>query len=499
VVLAGEAPGGWLLVGKQGRPRVPGFDCTFSAPKSVSVLWALGPLDVRRQIRDAHDALKAAVDAIVATHVTPPEIELTLGDLESDDPDLVGACRDALTTASARRAAVLTAVDGEDWVEPQAPVPEVPTESLTAMVDDLRRRAGEIDPSSFTAQLTETVTRRQDLEARRKRAAARDDVLHEIKRRRRRAPLEQAKRTTDTTRITRKATELTRSHVTTLVRDRFTRESDRLRLERVTLVDHGGQKGQLRHQPAFVGAAKRAALPQVLSEGEQTALGLAGFFTEVYFDDSRSAIILDDPVCSLDHVRREYVARRLAELAVDRQVIVFTHDVSFVADLRRAADHEEVQFTERSVVRRGDQPGLCQQRHPWKSKDVKARLAQLETELARIRSNAAEWDSDTYDKEAADWAGRLSETWERTLNLEVVGKVVDRTTLEVRPRMFRVLARITEDDDKEFQESYARCSPWARRHDKSPELNYVAPTVDEMAAELSLVQRWWDRVRKYDQ
>jgi len=99
----------------------------------------------------------------------------------------------------------------------------------------------------------------------------------------------------------------------------------------------------------------------------------------------------------------------------------------------------------------------------------------------------------------SDWAGRLSETWERTINLELVGKVVDRTTLEVRPRMFRVLARVTSDDDKEFQESYARCSRWTRRHDKSPELNYVAPTVDELAAELSLVGRWFDRVRKYDQ
>src|SRR5207253_5189823 len=119
---------------------------------------------------------------------------------------------------------------------------------------------------------------------------------------------------TDTSRIARKSTELTRSHVTALVRDRFTRESDRLRLERVTLEDQGGQKGQLRHRPTFVGAMQRASLQQVLSEGEQTALGLAGFFTEVHFDESRSAIILDDPVSSLDHVRRDYVANRLAEM-----------------------------------------------------------------------------------------------------------------------------------------------------------------------------------------
>jgi hypothetical protein len=453
----------------------------------------------QQQAVAAGSDLKTAVDAIEAAQVAPPEIEVMLADLESDDPELIGACREGLTAASARRDALLAAGEGGEWVAPQAPVPEMPVESLIGVVDDLRRRTGEISPSNFDAQLKKTVARRLDLESRRRLAAARDDVLHEIERRGRRVALDAARRTTDTTRITRKSTELTRSHVTTLVRDRFTRESDRLRLERVTLEDHGGQKGQLRHQPAFVGAVQRAALPQVLSEGEQTALGLAGFFTEVHFDDSCSAIILDDPVSSLDHVRREYVAKRLADLSLDRQVIVFTHDVSFVADLRRAADHVQVQFTERSVVRRGNTPGLCQEGHPWKSKDVKARLAQLDTELARIKRSAGEWDSDTHEKEVADWAGRLSETWERTINLELIGKVVDRTTLEVRPKMFRILTKITEDDDKEFQHSYARCSRWARRHDKSPELNYVAPTVDEMAAELSFVRGWFDRVRKYDQ
>lgn len=36
------------------RGRRPGFDLTFSAPKSVSVLWALGSSDVRRKIASAH-------------------------------------------------------------------------------------------------------------------------------------------------------------------------------------------------------------------------------------------------------------------------------------------------------------------------------------------------------------------------------------------------------------------------------------------------------------
>ena len=44
---------------------------------------------------------------------------------------------------------------------------------------------------------------------------------------------------------------------------------------------------------------------------------------------------------------------------------------------------------------------------------------------------------------------------------------------------------------------YGRCSKWLRRHRKSTEVNYVAPEVDEMEAELTLVQTWHDRVRKY--
>jgi hypothetical protein len=325
-------------------------------------------------------------------------------------------------------------------------------------------------------------------------------VLAELKRLRARRQLEQAKDSTNTQGISRKAADLTRDHVTSVIRDRFTRESDRLKLERVTLVDVGGKKGTLRHQPAFVGAIQRAPLPRVLSEGEQTALGLAGFFTEAYFEPSKSAVVLDDPVCSLDHVRRGYAAARLATLAKERQVVVFTHDIAFVADLRLAAESEGAEVCERAIERRlSGQPGACLTSHPWKAKDVPQRLQLLDQELARIRREMNEWDQERYERETADWAGRLSETWERLINMEVVGRIVDRGSQEVRPRMFRVLARITENDDREFQSSYARCSRWARRHDKSINVNYVAPALDELTNEVGVVRQWYDRVRKYGQ
>ncbi|MFA9432844.1 MobF family relaxase [Egicoccus sp. AB-alg2] len=61
-VLAGASPvDGQPLVGH--ARTVPGFDLTFRAPKSVSLLWALADPDVSRQVRQAHDAaVVAALD-----------------------------------------------------------------------------------------------------------------------------------------------------------------------------------------------------------------------------------------------------------------------------------------------------------------------------------------------------------------------------------------------------------------------------------------------------
>jgi conjugative relaxase-like TrwC/TraI family protein len=62
-VLAGQRPAdGSELRDARSRVRVGGFDLTFSAPKSVSVLFGLGDVSVRSAVRGAHDeAVKEAL------------------------------------------------------------------------------------------------------------------------------------------------------------------------------------------------------------------------------------------------------------------------------------------------------------------------------------------------------------------------------------------------------------------------------------------------------
>ena len=452
--------------------------------------------ETERRAAEAERRAVRETDSLRGVATSPAPVLVSLEQIADQNPETVEAWRGRLEEFDR----VVTSVDDLSACLSAAEAAQEGDEIAVAMAsaEALRNRASAVDSSQYAAQLAEVSAKRVEIGDQIVMAKARRVLESEVGRLGERRLLDAAKRTTDTGVITRKATDLTRSHVTTLVRDRFTRESDRLRLERVTLEDTGGQKGRLQHRPAFVGAIQQPAMAKVLSEGEQTALGLAGFFTEAYLDDTKSAIVLDDPVSSLDHIRRGRVASRLAELARDRQVVVFTHDLAFVVDLAQAAKEAEAPIVERSVERRGDgKPGVCLESHPWKARDVKARLGALEVDLARIKREMTEWQQEDLEKEAADWAGKLSETWERLLSVEVVGRVVDRTTLEVRPRMLKVLAHLTPEDDKEFQESYTRVSRWARRHDKSPEFNYVAPEIDEMEEELALVRAWFDRIKRY--
>ncbi|MBI5651206.1 MAG: AAA family ATPase [Chloroflexi bacterium] len=95
---------------------------------------------------------------------------------------------------------------------------------------------------------------------------------------------------------------------------------------------------------------------KVLSEGEKRAVALADFLTEIALDTMSSAIVLDDPVTSLDLEWRNLVATILANEAKRRQVIVFTHDLPFLYFLKKYAEQNGVDI-EAHWIKRGDNDG----------------------------------------------------------------------------------------------------------------------------------------------
>lgn len=430
----------------------------------------------------------------------PASVESSIKDLSGEHEALTKEAESILKGLEDTRTATLKAIDGPRAFTKHTLEVEACAEKLRLSATAARESAEKLkDPDGVEEELARTVLERAELELLGSVKKQKADILHEIGRRKVRESLRQVENEVGTGAISRKVTQFSEEHITVVVRDGFTRQTQDLGLRRVTMERTRTVKGAAKHQPALVGARQRAELPEVFSEGEKTALGLAAYFTEAELDESKSALILDDPVSSLDHVRREMVADRLAEFAVDRQVVVFTHDQSLVTDLKLAARGRSVNVTERSVCKtRGDEkPGQCQDVLPWQIRDSRQRIGDLRTDLARIEREYSGWDDATYEKEVSTWAGGLSETWESIFSQELVGRILAEGGQEVHTKMVKILARFSERDDNEFQASYSKVSRWAKRHHKSGKVNYVAPTVEQLRKELDLVDEWFKRVKKY--
>jgi hypothetical protein len=109
----------------------------------------------------------------------------------------------------------------------------------------------------------------------------------------------------------------------------FTEECDALRAPSLK-VQFVGRQGKPQRRKILTVDQKPSL---VLSEGEQKVLAIADFLAEATLAGITAPVIFDDPVSSLDHRRIREVAERIALLAQDNQVIVFTHDILFATTL----------------------------------------------------------------------------------------------------------------------------------------------------------------------
>ncbi|MBU8893024.1 MAG: AAA family ATPase [Bacteroidales bacterium] len=105
-------------------------------------------------------------------------------------------------------------------------------------------------------------------------------------------------------------------------------------------VDAKSSEGQSNRQLFLKGRNPSS----VLSEGEQKVISLADFLTEIKLSSINKGIIIDDPVTSLDHDRKDVIAERLVKEAQKRQVIILTHDIVFMSMIVRHAYDSTLEF-----------------------------------------------------------------------------------------------------------------------------------------------------------
>jgi ATPase subunit of ABC transporter with duplicated ATPase domains len=197
--------------------------------------------------------------------------------------------------------------------------------------------------------------------------------------------------------------------------------------------------------------------------------------------------VFDDPMSSLDHVRRELVARRLAEEASKRQVIVFSHDLYFLSLLQHESHRLGASIEAMSLRRTAAGFGVTSPDLPFDGIGAKARISllkQMHVEAAKLHKDHEE---ELYSQRARQVYQRLRDTWERTIEEVLLNGVVWRFKAGVSTQSLREVA-VEDSDYAEIVKGMGKCSKFA--HDGAANAQVEVPTPDEMIADINSLEAW---------
>lgn len=321
----------------------------------------------------------------------------------------------------------------------------------TARAEALAATDSSADAAAQLTARRDELSVRRDLVANLAAIAAQHDLTIRGKR------LEASKSACSTTSASKKNSELSSNYVTKMCQT-FEDETLCLGLEHVPvqlIFDHSSRG--VSYIKVVLKGAQDTPVTLVLSEGEQRVAAIAGFFADLTESGDPSTLVFDDPVSSLDHEYRVKIARRLLKEAENRQVLVFTHDFSFVQylyeekalkDLRaKAAGHEpapDINYLHIERIAAGT--GVQTDGKEWREVPVKERIGRIKQ---RIQDSAVLYrnnDMTRYGSEARDIAGAIRETWEVLVEEVLLNRVVTRHERQIQTKRLRDLTDLTDTD-----------------------------------------------------
>lgn len=255
-------------------------------------------------------------------------------------------------------------------------------------------------------------------------------------------------------------------------------------------LDFKGQKGQAARRKLL---RPEYRLSETLSEGEQKVVALADFLAEASLRTTNAPVVFDDPVTSLDYERIREVASRLAALAQDRQVIVFTHNIWFAVELlerfrdrRQDCAYYDIRAVEgrRGVVSGGTHP------RSDSVNDLKARINRSVAEAKKVSGETQ--DALVYRAYAV-----LRALCEVAVEAEFLQNMIRRYEPNV---MLTALPKIKPQAFKDAAEKifpvYQETCRYIEAHSQPLEHLNVVRTVDELERDLQSVLQAIDGYRK---
>ena len=443
-----------------------------------------------KELQDVRNRFANMRRVFVDLDVRPESITETLEELKIENEVVAEAVSDWLARAEDRRHAVVGGLNEDEELADCPDLGDIEGR-VDGIIREMRERIRTLREGSAEVARVPLNAEAQELRARRVLAAHKEVVLAEVDRKRRLAAYGLCIDDTRTQAITRKSSAVTREVVTQKLKESFKDELSRLGFGHieVELTDAGGAEGVLYHK-VVLSRAPGVELPKVVSEGEQRCLSIAAFFAELSTAEDPSAIVFDDPVSSLDYRWREAVAKRLAEEAKVRQVVVFTHDVVFLLALKGLADDLDVQQADQHVRHLSNGAGVCVDELPWVALKVRRRIGHLKQRLQAAEQLHRQGHKTAYETEASLIYGLLREAWERGLEEVLLAGVVERFRPGVQTQQVGLLADVGRDDCKAVERAMTKCSKWLPGHDQAAAAPDEMPGPAELGADIESLEAW---------
>lgn len=341
-----------------------------------------------------------------------------------------------------------------------------------------------------------------DLEARRFSSQQSASINNEIARLKDVATFDKWKRMANSRAISDKAAAVAEIAITDAYVRRFNTELKMLGAGQiqVELVKTKTTKGRVLHKIRLKGAQTGHDVPDaVLSDGERRIISLAAFIADVVDKPYSAPFIFDDPISSLDHDFEWAVARRVAELAQYRQVLVFTHRLSLWGALDDAAKKlgdkwKKANFYQHCIEAFNGTSGHPAVQEAWAASTGKANNILLER-LNDAKRAGESSGSAAYKALAQGICSDFRKLVERTIEDDLLNQVVRRHRRGVQTdNRLAALTQITDADCKYFDDLMTKYSCY--EHSQSPETPMLIPNEPDLRKDLEDLKAWRDGFRK---
>ncbi len=435
----------------------------------------------------AAQQLKSLADSL---HDIPDSI--TDGDraIVSSDEHLPQYIRQLMKALAARRDAILSIQQEGAKIGPLPEIDGTPLEMLRVKYRSTKKELQALPDSDTEAalRLKELEMRHLDLMTRRKLSESLEAAENFVKLTKEQQRLKDIYENINTHAASSKVTKLHRKHITSRFEASLENEYRSLHFRRQTpVLGQKTRKGRVEITPLVSAKLKHIQAARVFSEGERTVIALACFLAELQLGEDPSGLIFDDPVSSLDHSVREHVARRLVRASKERQVIVFTHDLAFLADLREQAKKiQTVDCQFRTLIATDDAVGFVEAEVPFGASNVNKRINLLKIILDAAGKASKNGDVDALRSKGRDFYERLRSTWERFIEERLFASVVRRLERNV---MVGALPKVTYTQQlgETAHEGWRRCSTMIRAHDHASAAGGRRYSVGDMEEDLKVL------------